>query len=648
MATAPKTKFASSSQKPTKWAIRLGLADGTAPTAASETSLLRHPVVTLAHGSRNCHCEFTYSLELNGERVQDTYLKAKFARQVEVVQKAKKKGMPDTLLFWGEIGEQKLSVNDRGEDVKVRATIEDYHFGIVCRGPSYRDPTGLQSIFVRHDPIVFNPEINGVVEFNRSVHEQGTSDLSAYKFWVHPDSVRTAVAKLNAQDTETVGEWTLAQAVSTMVWINNISQTYIKNPSPNQIYAWLRDAPAVRNLELPSGRYLPEYLDRMLNPYGYGWAMTFRYDAAGDRVVSWRIFKLNDDQAKSLLMQRPNTTRNTTGIKSSLHNVKNFTVETSILGQANKVTVLMDNNEYEGTFELYRGWPEADDSLTAEGLTQSTGADWETHQRAWRLWVLNEAGDYCSTRTVVKPIPATPYDLENNISTDFVIPRNRKPYDCLTHWKDDSAGEKKRRRPPFIEWHNGSDWAPLPDGWGETVLDDQIGVIFAANAPPAELINMGANARIRITCTIRSEVRQTQSSGPSANSVNLRTNEMVVDQGDRFKYRVVVSSGTNTSVLGGTPSSDAVDNSAAALTLAGQLRTIEDAANTRASVIMFGLHPELSVGQTLDKIKGRNVSLNRMAGTATVKTYLQIMSLTHDQEKQETTLKVAPILGELS
>ena len=635
MATAPATTFSSRSKPAKKWVVRLGDATGATPTAADETTLLRWPVITIAPGSRGTFCQLDYNLGKNGERIVDTYLKAGFARQVEIVQPSEDPDGPDTLLFWGEISSQQLAVNPKGESVTLRATIEDYHFGGVCLGPKYRDPEEPHGGITYNDPIVFNPEINGIVEPNRT---NLTAEQSPFDYWIHPDSVRTAAAIAYAQDTEDAFNWTLADCVDTLARICNPDETYIKNPTRDTLSDLLEDAPEIKNLELPTGKHLPEYLDLLLTPYGYSWCLTFKYNAEGDREVSYRIFKVNEGDNRKLLQQRPGDVR---GIRRTLTNIESFTLETGIVAQANKVTVLGDFEQYEVTIELYRGWPEADDALTAADLTQSTGSSWSAHQRAWRLWVANEAGDYCSTRTTVKPIPSTPLDLTSVLGTDF-IPRRLKPLDCLTYWVDDTAGETERRRPPFIQWYNeDSEWAPLPDGWGETVLNDQLGVMFAADSPPTELIDRGANARIRMTCTIESFNRLVGVASRADSSVNLRTHEIVVNASDRYKYKQRATT-TYASIL--TGNADERDDTTEIEAFAEKMRVIEDAAMVRGNVILNTLNTSLKIGDVTTDIDGRGISLNRMAKTSATKKYVQIVAIEHDHQKQKTSLKVAPIM----
>lgn len=645
MATPPKSQWSSRSRQAKRWAIRLGPSDGSSPTKADETTILRWPVVTLAHGSNNTRADFRYALESKGRRIQDLYLEEGFARQVEIVQVSSDPAVNDVLIFWGEIGTQSLVVGERTEDVTLRATIEPYHFGNVMLGPEYRDPTSIHEPRPKNDAIVFNPEIRGYIEDNMSRFAHSRRDDQYHKYWVRPESVWTIPAQDNAQDGDFAYEWSLAHAVRAVMWICNPDETYIKNPSQDDIDRVLSDAPRIKNLVLPTGKYLPEYLDLLLNPNGYGWTMTFSYNSDGEREVSFRIFKQNEDLRNKVLQQKPGDSRS---MRFTLTNVEEWKIDTTVTSVANEVQVLGDFKEFEITTELYRGWAESEDSLTATELTQSTGSSWSAHQRAWRLWVANEGGDYCATRTTTAPIPSTPPDWSSFMGGEY-IPRRREPLDCLTCWKDDADGEPLRRRPPFIEWYApGDTWEPLPNGWGETVLTDQCAVMFAGDLPPAELIARGSNARLRMTFSVRSDERLIGTSTRESSSVNGRTNVLVVNAEDRYTYKKIVQITPYNSILLGTADSKENDDTTFIGNYANYLRAVEDAAVMRGQVTLNTLNLALKVGQTVTEISGRNVSLNRMSKTSKTKKYMQILSVTHDHQRQQTSLKVGHILEDVS
>lgn len=635
MPAAPKA-IATRSRLATQYEIRLGDDTGAVPAATDVTDKLISPTIHHTSGGEKLdQIEMVYNLGKTGERIVDTYIKAGYSRQVEVVKKSPEKGKPDVLMAWGEITQERKSVGPDGEEMTVIATVEPYHFGPVFQGPKYRQSWAPYNVVTLNREIVFNPDRDGNTEDNQSQFYTDADQDDFY--WVDPDSMRTAAAKQYGQGNDVASAWELQEIVNAMMWHCNPDEDYITNPSLEDFTGWITSPPTVRNLRLPLGRHLNEYLDLILHPYGYSWHLTYKYDDADARVVSIKVFKLHEGESQRLLMQKPNDTR---GAKSTLSNVTEFRLDTDIAGTANKVIVFGDYVEREVTIELYRGWPEADDALTAAALTQSTGASFATHRRAWRLWVANEAGDYCNTRTVTAAIPTTPLDLSTVFGASEYTPVRRQPMDCLTHETDDVSSGSRRQRPPYIEYYTGSAWSALPNGWGETVLTDQIGVYFAGDAPPAQLIAMGSSARLRITCTIRGDMRVKGTANRVSSSPNLRTAELVVILPDKFKDRRIQSGGSYASTLGGTPSSEEQNDTTAIATHAETIRAAEDAATVRASFKLFGIHTQLKIGQLLKEIYGRNISLNTMSDTSSTKKYMQIMGVVHNVNAQETTVDV--------
>lgn len=636
MASVPKSPFTTRSRPATPWQIRLGAADGTAPTASDVTTKLKYPVVERNPGGPLDSIEMTYDLAGQNERVVDLELKEGFARQVEIVQPAENKGDPSILLQWGELISERRVVEEKGERIIVTASVMPYHFGVQAQGPRYRKPTDPFDIVTHQGDIIFNPVRDGIVEFNRSSKRDGDD---RYWVWIDPDSTRTAAALQYAQDAATKNEWILYQCVQALCWICNPDETYIKNPDTADILTLLENAPSVRNVTLKPGKYLNEYLDDLLAAHGFGWRLDYAYNADGEREVRIRLFPLNNGPLVELLQQRPG---DATGARLDKSNVWHFDIDTEIAATANEIICHGGYPEYEITVELYRGWAESGDSVTAADLTQSTGGSYTLNQSTWRLWVANEGGDYCNLRTSVAPIPTTPNALGGVLGTT-TTPKRRKPEDCLTYYADDPSSGSRRRRPPFIEWYTAdNEWKPLPDGWGETVLTDQIAVYFAADAPPEDLIARGANARIRMTFTVTADSPITATATRQNTSPNARVNQLLIDVSDRFAKRVVESIGDVASTLYGAPA-DTKDDQAAMETFAEKLRSTEDVAVIRGTVGLFGIHLQYKLGDCVKKIDGRNISLNRLAKTVEAKKYLQIVGIGWDHQQQKTMITMQPV-----
>ncbi len=419
----------------------------------------------------------------------------------------------------------------------------------------------------------------------------------------------------------------------------NPDEYFIKNPTSEDLAIWLEDAPVVRNVKLPPGKYLNEYLDLILPAHGYGWRLDYEFTDEGAKRVSIAIYSLNKGQEVELYQQRPG---DTVGAKFTTSNVTDFDLETEIASSANEVLCRGGRKLIEITMLLYRGWPESDDSKTVEDLTQSTGGSYAVHQAAWRLWVGNEGGDYCGKRVTVKPIPSTPFDLSPVLGANTIAKR-RKPHDCLTHYSDDPDGGSRRRRQPLVKYKIDGQWKPLPDGWGETLLEDQIGVYFGADAPPEELIALGDAAEIQLTFTVESDECIEATAAKQDSSPNGRTNVLMLDVSDRFQYRQVQTTGDLKSALEAEASADEKDDTEALAAFAESLRSIEDVAVIRGTVNLIGIHLQYKIGQIVKRIRGREVSLNRMAKTSAEKKYLQIVAIAYDYATQSTKLTLEPV-----
>ena len=164
-----------------------------------------------------------------------------------------------------------------------------------------------------------------------------------------------------------------------------------------------------------------------------------------------------------------------------------------------------------------------------------------------------------------------------------------------------------------------------------------------ADSPPADLIARGANARIRMTCTLAADSPLISTASRQTTSPNLRTNKLLVDVSDRFVKREVNSFGDFVSVLYSEPAADTKDDQTAMDTFAEKLRSTEDVAVMRGTVGLFGIHLQYKLGDCVKNIKGRDISLNRLAKTVETKKYLQIVGLGWDHQAQKTMITMQPV-----
>src|SRR5687767_6931057 len=144
--------------------VYIGPASGGAPDTLA-TYLVPISAERHAGGDRLDFATFLYDLAQTGEHVQSLRTPLAWSRQLEVRKYA---GSDYTVLFWGDLTAQRLSVRNRGgEDVQVRAAIFPYHFGSTLHGPLVFDPLSGENVYL-DEPIAFNPNIDGEIRENMS------------------------------------------------------------------------------------------------------------------------------------------------------------------------------------------------------------------------------------------------------------------------------------------------------------------------------------------------------------------------------------------------------------------------------------------------------------------------------------------------
>lgn len=305
-----------------------------------------------------------------------------------------------------------------------------------------------------------------------------------------------------------------------------------------------------------------------------------------------------------------------------------------------------DFPEIEFTGELFRGWPAAQDSLQSDDLDKSNGASesqYPDYPNAWRLWTFNFDGSFNGLR----PEITAAFDVTSLLGVNNV-PKRRRLYDCLAY------GEQLYQRArPILHWLNTDPedggvprWEAVPDKWPWELSDRDGSILFTGDKPPQELIDLGANARLRLTATIRSDTRILGTANRVNTSPNGNTITLVLEVADKFVKRVINADGANASINAGLTSTFAAirDDSTAIQEFAEQCRGEEDLARLRASFTLHGLQHQYRLGSSVDKIDGRNISLNRANKSQGLKRYLQITGITLDVENAKTSLQVDTLM----
>lgn len=382
-----------------------------------------------AGGQQLDHVELNFSLALSGTRLVNIATPFSFSRRVQIrlappLGQPAQTPQPVTAIFSGELAIQTAKIDRTGEFCSLVARVEPWHFGNPLLGPTMVDPNTVLAV-TPDLPLVFNPQIDGVVQNNMSAHLDPTNQWS---YWVDPESVRTAAARqVQLEPAGGAIKWDLANAVFSLCWTANATPDLIMNPTLAELQAVIVSPPELRNVELRRGMRLPELLDELLPRFGYGWYLSVIADPNDNTVDSQgnpdpryinkiKLFQLGGGPQVQLFLQPPQVPALNLDLTQT--NVSDLRVAWNIADLANVIVGQGSYFEVEATFELYRAWAETDDSLEPDDLrkTEETTADdpyeesqFKNKPNVWRKWVLNEAGDYCSTRGTVAPIPATPF-----------------------------------------------------------------------------------------------------------------------------------------------------------------------------------------------------------------------------------------------
>lgn len=550
----------------------------------------------------------------------------------------------DLPVFWGEMDTRSLNWSG-GEYETAVAAVRPFHFGEPLRGMQVWDERTDAVVTIEHDA-EFNPRVDGKLCDNM-MQQRAVDDFPDYNLWFPPESSRTFAAMDQHGPGVSPLPWTLARIVRTLCGMLNWSETHILNyqptplpdpvpdPPPDDDMA---DAPAVKNITLRRGQWLPQLLDALMPAFGFGWYLSYEKQDPffGSVRVKPRITVYQRGKGPEKKLYVPKIDKHIT----LQHTVDKPDLTADLFQLANQVRCEGAVVEREVTMPLYRAWPESDDDIDLDDLTKSAAESPNTaaHGVVWRKWVANEAGDYCETRTAVHAIPSVAPNLDPVFGAGNWIVRRRFMDNCLT-WED---AEKTRRKPVQVEWSDdsGSSWQPVQPGWGVRVLQDEIGVMFTGDAPPEELYAAGANARVRITGTIQGDKRLVYTSEREEGNPQSNVVELVLDVSDQFYDRARVDAPNNYfSVL--TGDADERDDTSLIEAFADTVKSQRHGVVLQANISLFGIHFDYQIGDILTELTGRDIKLNRLPQGLEGR-YLQVVGRTFDVAGQRTTLTVTP------
>lgn len=535
-------------------------------------------------------------------------------------------GDNSSVIFWGQISGIGLSIG-KNEDLTFEAKQAQFHFGFPVTG-AYELANG-EMIELPGD-LVFNPVLRDVVRGNL-----GRSGNLIY--FLDPQRVATSVArrKVTGKSEEAGGPlasdefWTLRDAVYYLCQDLN-DETYIKNPTDQNLDLLksadtTKDRP-LQNVRIPMGTFLPQALDTILDPFGFGWCID--YEAIGFRRI--RIFRRGVGQEKTLLLQPYKDDLDVT-----LSNIEASRFGVGYQSLYNQITVIGDNELHEATFELIPAWSSELDGTAETYLTlghEDYASDKKYH-RVRRDWVLNEAGDYEGTRSGYDE----PFDWSSVVdeSRGFTVPRRRRFLPCITVDADRLPLGKNGFVLEF-KTSSDADWLPIEqlEAGSFEILTQECGIRFTADIPPYVGTPL-TDFKLRITASVYSDSRLKYVAERSENSIQPLVSDHVIDARDKFKFAAV----SEASKFYGSSSyeSTEIDDTLRIKEFAERLRKTWNQADVSSNVTIpwLDLH-NYSIGDVITFVSGRDIQLS--TGSVDGDKFPQVVGIHYDCQRHKRTL----------
>jgi hypothetical protein len=630
MISSPSSKYDQLSQPSTTVVVWLGPADGSAPDSDGEVSWLIPVRSSILAGARRDDVLMFETRDMI--RLQDTKPPVEAKQQIEI-RGLDEDGEPTILYGWGSVARAPQRIDGQSEKWSVEARIGDQHFGQrLTKIPTFNkiDEERLDVDY----PLIFNPEIDGIVEGNMSTE---IPDGEEWHYLIHPDSCRTLAARtLQGQDRES---WKLSDAVLMVCWLLNPDQDFILNPTQKEVAAAFtaRDS-LLKNVEIPTGASLPEVLDILLDPFEYSWHLWHSLNEDGARETRIKFFARGEGYTAFPRLQRVGDSRDI-----SQTNVLEMDAHWSIVDLANEIVGLGDFVKVEDTFELSKAWSTDHDSrkLSELKLGESFATD---NPSVGRKWVVNEAGDYVGVRPEITFADGEGERIRSDLFEDVQSVRRRRLLRCLS---EDSDEDNQQSLGVRVEWYNwGAKGRVNPTAsktdpgwqrvqWPFSVLEKEMGIYFEGATPPEPLwryIQQGhpEKALLRVTATVAADQRVRKTAERRETSPNGLPMVLVLDLSDRF----VKTSVATTSVFDGKPN-HCRDDSIALQNYVDAVQEVEDACRLDMSLPIEGVHhPEFRLSDIVPELRGRGYSLKLNSSGRSP----QIMGIVWNFQSQQTEL----------
>ena len=603
-----------------------------------------------AGGRRSDSATIMLDLARRDQRIVDVQIGGN--TEIECVIKASIGG-DEKVIHWGLIEQEESLIDENVEAITVISSIPSDCYGRPLYGQRQYDVAAHAFTDVGK-PIVFNPEVDGRIRANRR-----PPGFVGWSTFVDDGSALT----LDSWDEQLLPggplPWTLATAVDFLCQAANGSETYIANPSYEDIAAAMQEVAdePLRNVQLPHGHYLPELLDLILEPFGMTWCLDF----VSESTRKIRIIRHGEGEPVYLDAQRPGD------VASGFPQIKRTDLSYSNSGRVNEVELFGSRKVVEATFELTPAWSSGDDALDPMELSKDD-PEWINRtsvHRVWRDWVLNEAGDYSSLRGADVPNLSVLLiaGAGETIDADgWSVPPMRLEFlPTLTLGPDGKPAG--RNDGVFVEYFEPvtETWLPFlheefPDHVVR-VLRNECGIRFDGAVPPYELYEIkesGYTPRVRVTASIELPI------AVRSIAVNLtprRTRRLTLSLDSQYHHRYLFFSGASGRIQGSqfasrvffgflstiatapdgkyiTSTRDDSDDMAA---LGVQLREAFDQADVSGTLTLEGLEllTEVDLGKKLEAILRRNVTTYANDGFSRAP---QIMGIIVAPQMQQVTV----------
>lgn len=554
-------------------------------------------------------------------------------QKIRVIEITEGEDADERCIFAGCTSGAAIRLSDESQEFEAR--ISRFHYGTPLRGLIELETEAGGEITIPED-IVFNPLLDGKVRGNKRARAEGSP------VFIHYECTRTQNGReLNdfggdLDDSEFEAEaddrlWTLAEAVQYLCEQLNPDETFIRNPDFADVEGTVDTSTSLlRNVKINLGLYLNEALDRLLQPLGYTW---FVDPDAGEELGRITVIPRGTGTQVELKLQP----------RGELVDYRNSEIDDSALNVGlqtciNQVRVLGARKVWETTLELIPAWDPDDDDLTSDELRKDSD-DWQDmpeRHRVHRDWIFSEGGGAYELRDDPRDGRG---DLSPTFGHDDWRSMCRKIGPMLVKG-DDAAPEGENGILVEIKLTDSDEWLSVDvfDFGQVTILDQEIGIRFDGNEPPAEMIAAVATAKVRITGTVVDDQRLEYLAERRDTSPQKEIAEQVIDASDRFQFRQVSEESKNYANLA-TLKTDERDDSDAIETYAKRLRLSWDQADINGQVTIIGLGgTRFELGDVCPKIYGREIDLAAHGEGSEDLRYPQIVGIRLDWQRQTRTL----------